>query len=53
MPLPPPYYPWDGITMDFVTDLPESTKSGYTRILVIVDQLTKMAIYLPCRKDMD
>jgi hypothetical protein len=53
MPLPPPYNPWDGITMDFVTDLPESTKSGYTGILVIVDRLTKMAIYLPCRKDID
>ena len=23
MPPPPPYNPWDGITMDFVTDLPE------------------------------
>jgi len=48
MPLPPLYHPWDGVTMDFVTDLPESTKSGYTGILVIVDRLTKMAIYLPC-----
>jgi len=37
MPLPPPYHPWDGVTMDFVTDLPESTKSGYTGILFIVD----------------
>ena len=39
--------------MDFVTDLPESTASAYTGILVIVDRLTKMAIYLPCRKDID
>ena len=39
--------------MDFVTDLPESMASGYTGILVIVDRLTKMAIYLPCRKDID
>jgi penicillin V acylase-like amidase (Ntn superfamily) len=39
--------------MDFVTDLPESTASEYTGILVIVDRLTKMAIYLPCRKDID
>jgi len=53
MPLPPPYNPWDGITIDFVTDLPESTKSGYTGILVIVDQLTKMAIHQPCRQDID
>jgi len=39
--------------MDFVTDLPESTTSGYTGILVVVDQLTKMVIYLPCWKDID
>jgi len=39
--------------MDFVTDLPASTASGYTGILVIVHQPTKMAIYLPCRKDID
>jgi hypothetical protein len=39
--------------MDFVTDLPESTASGYTDILVVVDRLTKMAIYLPWRKDID
>jgi hypothetical protein len=37
--------------MNFVTDLPESTASAYTGILVVVDRLTKMAIYLPCRKD--
>jgi hypothetical protein len=39
--------------MDFVTDLPESMASGYTGILVIADRLTKMAIYLPCRKGID
>jgi len=48
-----PSRPWEGVTMDFVTDLPESTASGYTEILVIVDRLTEMAIYLPCRKDID
>jgi hypothetical protein len=53
MPLEIPSRPWEGVTMDFVTDLPESTASGYTGILVIVDRLTKMAIYLPCRKDID
>jgi hypothetical protein len=53
MPIEPPNQPWEGVTMDFVTDLPESTASAYTRILVIVDRLTKMAIYLPCRKDVD
>jgi hypothetical protein len=39
--------------MDFVMDLPESTASGYTGISVIVDRMTKMAIYLPCRKDIN
>jgi hypothetical protein len=39
--------------MDFVTDLPESTASGYTGILVVVDRFTKMAVYLPCRKEID
>jgi hypothetical protein len=53
MPIEPSSQPWEGVTMDFVTDLPESTESAYTGILVVVDQLTKMAIYLPCRKDVD
>ena len=53
MPLPPPLHPWEGITTDFITDLPESTDSGFTGMAVIVDRLTKMAIYLPCRKDID
>jgi len=53
MPLEIPSWPWEGITMNFVTDLPESMASGYTGILIIVDRLTKMAIYLPCRKDID
>jgi hypothetical protein len=39
--------------MEFVPDLPESTAFGYTGILVIGDRLTKMAIYLPCRKAID
>jgi len=37
MPLQLPSKPWEGVTMDFVTDLPESTASKYTGILVIVD----------------
>ena len=51
--LPLLYNPWDRITMDFITDLQESTKSGYTGILVIVDRLTKLAIYLLCRQDIN
>jgi len=46
---------WQGeaVTMDFVTDLPESTALSHTGILVIVAWLKKMAIYLPWRKDID
>jgi len=53
MPLEAPSRPWTGVTMDCVTDMPESTASAYTGIRVIVEGLTKMAIYLPCRKDID
>jgi len=37
MPFETPSRPWNGVTMDFVTDLPESMASGYTGILIIVD----------------
>jgi len=53
MPLQPPFRPWEGVTIDFITDLPESTASKYKGILVIVNRLTKMATYLPCRNDID
>jgi hypothetical protein len=45
--------PCEGVTMAFVTDLSESTASGYTDILIVVDRLTKMAIYLPYHKNVD
>jgi len=53
MPLETPSRPWEGVTMAFVTDLPESTALGYSGILVIVDKLTKMVIDLPCQKDIN
>jgi hypothetical protein len=54
-PLPIPDYPWEEVTMDFVTELPPSKCSGavYDAILVIVDRLTKMAHYVPARADWD
>jgi hypothetical protein len=39
--------------MDGVSDLPESTNTGNTGMLVIVDRLTKMKIYQSCQKDID
>ncbi|GKC13298.1 putative reverse transcriptase domain-containing protein [Tanacetum coccineum] len=37
---------WDNITMDFVTKLPKSPQ-GHDTIWVIVDRLTKSAIFMP------
>nr|GEY58379.1 putative reverse transcriptase domain-containing protein [Tanacetum cinerariifolium] len=44
-----PEWNWDNITMDFVTKLPKSSQ-GYDTIWVIVDRLTKSAIFTPIRK---
>ncbi|GJW81336.1 putative reverse transcriptase domain-containing protein [Tanacetum coccineum] len=44
-----PEWKWDNITMDFVTKLPKSSQ-GYDTIWVIVDRLTKSAIFTPMRK---
>ncbi|GJW02248.1 putative reverse transcriptase domain-containing protein [Tanacetum coccineum] len=40
---------WDNITMDFVTKLPKSSQ-GYDTIWVIIDRLTKTAIFVPMRE---
>ncbi|GKB36627.1 putative reverse transcriptase domain-containing protein [Tanacetum coccineum] len=40
---------WDNITMDFVTKLPKSSQ-GYHTIWVIVDRLTKFAIFILIRE---
>ncbi|GJS26135.1 putative reverse transcriptase domain-containing protein [Tanacetum coccineum] len=44
-----PQWKWDNITMDFVTKLPKSSQ-GYDTIWVIVDRLTKSAIFTPMRE---
>ncbi|GJR01331.1 putative reverse transcriptase domain-containing protein [Tanacetum coccineum] len=44
-----PQWKWDNITMDFVTKLPKSSQ-GYDTIWVIVDRLTKCAIFVPMRE---
>nr|GEV41294.1 putative reverse transcriptase domain-containing protein [Tanacetum cinerariifolium] len=44
-----PEWKWDNITMDFVTKLPKSSQ-GYNTIWVIVDRLTKSAIFVTMRE---
>nr|GFB07521.1 putative reverse transcriptase domain-containing protein [Tanacetum cinerariifolium] len=44
-----PEWKWDNITMDFVTRLSKSSQ-GYDTIWVIVDRLTKSAIFTPIRE---
>ncbi|GJY68982.1 putative reverse transcriptase domain-containing protein [Tanacetum coccineum] len=45
-----PIWKWEGIAMDFVTELPR-TSSGHDIIWFIVDRLTKSAHFLPMRED--
>nr|GEX83944.1 putative reverse transcriptase domain-containing protein [Tanacetum cinerariifolium] len=44
-----PEWKWENITMDFVMKLPKSSQ-GYDTIWVIVDRLTKSAIFVPMRE---
>ncbi|GKF77198.1 putative reverse transcriptase domain-containing protein [Tanacetum coccineum] len=44
-----PQWKWDNINMDFITKLPKSSQ-GYDTIWVIVDRLTKSAIFIPMRE---
>nr|GEX22547.1 reverse transcriptase domain-containing protein [Tanacetum cinerariifolium] len=44
-----PQWKWDNITMDFVTNLPNSSQ-GCNTIWMIVVQLTKSAIFVPMRE---
>ncbi|GJX12444.1 putative reverse transcriptase domain-containing protein [Tanacetum coccineum] len=44
-----PQWKWDNITMDFITKIPESSQ-GYDTIWVIVDRLSKSAIFVPMRE---
>ena len=51
-PLPIPETPWTSISMDFVVKLPQSTvgEQHFDSILVVVDRLTKMSHFIPCRE---
>ena len=46
------HYPFQQVSIDFITDLPES--NGYDSIMVVVDHgLTKGVIFIPCNKTID
>jgi len=47
-PLPIPEWKWEDITMNFVMGLPRN-KKGNDAILVIMDRLTKSALFLPMK----
>ena len=47
-PLPIPEWKWENIAMDFVTGLPKG-KKGNDAIWVVVDRLTKSALFLPIK----
>lgn len=48
-PLPIPLWKWDKVQMDFITGFPKSQK-GHDAILVVVDQLSKVAYFLPVKE---
>ncbi|KAJ9509840.1 hypothetical protein QJQ45_011559 [Haematococcus lacustris] len=51
-PLTIPGYRWEHVSMDLVTKLPTGTH-GYDAICVIVDRLSKMVHFVPCRESMN
>jgi len=49
-PLDIPMWKWEHITMDFVTKLPKTPRNQFDTIWVIVDRLTKSALFLPIQE---
>ena len=49
-PLPIPARPWSSVSLLWITNLPPS--HYYNAILVVVDRLTKMAVFIPTTKAM-
>ncbi|KAA8493487.1 Transposon Ty3-I Gag-Pol polyprotein [Porphyridium purpureum] len=50
-PLSIPEGPWVDISMDFVTELPRS-EGSCDAIMTVVDRYSKMALFIPTRKDL-
>ena len=51
-PLPIPDYPWQQVSMDFITGMPV-TPEGHDAIFVIIDRLTKMVLVYPVTMSID
>lgn len=47
-PLPIPSRPWESISMDLITGLPEA--DGFATIIVIIDRISKYATFIPASK---
>jgi hypothetical protein len=50
-PLKVPKWKWEEIGMDFIVGLPR-TRDGYDSIWVIVDRLTKVAHFMPVKRQL-
>ena len=51
-PLPTPEKPWTDISMDFIVELPRTSK-GNTGILVVVDRFSKMAHFIATQPELN
>jgi hypothetical protein len=51
-PIPVLAQPFEVIPMDFITELPVS-KAGHDSILVVIDKLTKYALFIPTTSKID